>query len=291
MNQSYILEIKGLRKEYSKFTLNNINVELEKGSIMGFIGPNGAGKSTTIKSILNIISYDSGEIIINGINSKDNEVSTKEIIGYVGDETSLYSQNYAKSVYKFIRRFYKNWDDEVFNSLIRKFNLNLDKKVKEFSKGMKAQFMLALSLSHHAKLFILDEPTSGLDPVIRAEILDIIFNTVKEEGASVFFSSHITEDIQKIADSVTYINNGNILLSDKKVNILSNYKQVDFNQDISCEFEKKLTFYRNKKLIIHKSKIEEVINLAKSYNIDSRKIEFTTPLLDEILLNLIKKQN
>lgn len=284
MKESYALEIRGLTKNYNNFKLNDVNVKLKKGSIMGFIGANGAGKTTTIKSILNIINYDGGEVFIDGISSNKNNESINEIIGYVGDEINLYRDSKAKYVYKFIKGFYTNWDDEVFNNLIKNFNLNLNKTIEQFSKGMKVQFMLSLALSHHAKLFILDEPTSGLDPIIREKILNIIYKTVKNENASVFFSSHITEDIQKIADTITYIDNGNILLSDTKNNILNDYVKVQFKEDVSNEIKDYFKFDEENKVIHFKQK--EILESMMSNNIDN--IVYKTPLLDEILIYLRK---
>lgn len=284
MKESYALEIRGLTKIYNNFKLNDVNVKLKKGSIMGFIGANGAGKTTTIKSILNIINYDGGEVFIDGISSNKNNESINEIIGYVGDEINLYRDSKAKYVYKFIKGFYTNWDDEVFNNLIKNFNLNLNKTIEQFSKGMKVQFMLSLALSHHAKLFILDEPTSGLDPIIREKILNIIYKTVKNENASVFFSSHITEDIQKIADTIIYIDNGNILLSDTKNNILNDYVKVQFKEDVSNEIKDYFKFDEENKVIHFKQK--EILESMMSNNIDN--IVYKTPLLDEILIYLRK---
>jgi ABC-2 type transport system ATP-binding protein len=286
MKKNCILEIKNLCKTYDKFKLNNINIVLEKGSIMGFIGANGAGKATTIKSILNIINYDNGLIYINELDASKNREEINEKIGYFGDEINLYRDSSAKYVYKFIKGFYKNWDDNIFNNLIEKFNLNLDKKINQFSKGMKVQFMLSLALSHHAELFILDEPTSGLDPIIRNDILNILYKIVKNENASVFFSSHITEDIQKIADKITYIDNGNILLSDSKDNILNNYKKVEFGQSIPQQVKNYFQFDDNSKNIIH-FKDKDVLENMLDNNVEG--ITYKTPLLDEILIYLRNK--
>lgn len=286
MSNEYILKIENLNKKYDTFSLKNINLKLEPGSIMGFIGANGAGKSTTIKSILNIIQYDSGKIFINNMESKKHSIEINQDIGYFGDEINLYSDSCARHVYKFIKKFYRNWDDDIFNNLINTFNLNINKKIKEFSKGMKVQFMLSLALSHHAKLFILDEPTSGLDPIIRGQILDTLYNTVKAENASVLFSSHITEDIQKIADKITYIDSGKILLSDSKDNILNMYKKIRFKKDIPIEIKKQFFFNHENASIIHVNDMEKIETVMVDNKIDFEDIIYSTPLLDEILIYL-----
>lgn len=286
MSNEYILKIENLNKKYDTFSLKNINLKLEPGSIMGFIGANGAGKSTTIKSILNIIQYDSGKIFINNMESKKHSIEINQDIGYFGDEINLYSDSCARHVYKFIKKFYRNWDDDIFNNLINTFNLNINKKIKEFSRGMKVQFMLSLALSHHAKLFILDEPTSGLDPIIRGQILDTLYNTVKAENASVLFSSHITEDIQKIADKITYIDSGKILLSDSKDNILNMYKKIRFKKDIPIEIKKQFSFNHENASIIHVNDMGKIENIIVDNKIDFEDIIYSTPLLDEILIYL-----
>lgn len=283
MENDYILQINGLTKTYDNFKLNNININLEKGSIMGFIGANGAGKTTTIKSILNIINYDNGSIFINGLIQNKNNYQINKYIGYVGDEINLYRDIKAKNVYKFIKSFYINWSHDTFNTLINNFNLDLNKKIGQFSKGMKVQFMLALALSHNAKLFILDEPTSGLDPIVREQILSILCKTVENEHASIFFSSHITEDIQKIADKITYIDHGNILLSDSKDNILKNYLKVELKNNVSSNTKNYFKNSRNKILDLkNKNYFEQIIGN------DINNIVYKTPLLDEILIHLRK---
>lgn len=219
-----VLEINNLSKKYEKFELKNINLKIPEGSILGLIGQNGAGKSTIIKSIMNIIPYDSGSIKINGNNVDiKNEILIKEEIGYVGEHLDFYPDVKLRQIYKFTCKFYRNWDESLFNRLIEIFNLDIDKKVKELSKGMVVKFSLAMALSHRPKFLLLDEPTSGLDPVIRSELLDILSEEVKSRKCSILFSSHITEDIIKIADTVAFIDNGEIKLVENKEKILKNY--------------------------------------------------------------------
>lgn len=236
-----ILEVKNLSKSYKDFALNDISFQLKKGYIMGFIGPNGAGKSTTIKLIMNLIKKNSGEINIFGLDNIKNEKDVKQRIGFVYDETYCYEDLNLIDMKNIIAKFYKNWDDKAFYKYLSDFNLPKDKKIKELSKGMKTKYSLAIALSHKAELILMDEPTSGLDPVFRSELLEIIRSIIKDENKSVFFSTHITTDLEKVADYITFINNGKIVFSDTKDDILEKYKIVKganslINSDTKKEF-------------------------------------------------------
>ncbi|MFD3158117.1 ABC transporter ATP-binding protein [Haloimpatiens sp. FM7330] len=234
-----ILEVKNLRKEYDTFTLNNISFNLKKGYIMGFIGPNGAGKSTTIKLIMNLIRKNSGEIKLFGLDNVKNEKEIKNRIGFVYDENYYYGELSIENNKKIIAPFYKNWDDNMFKHYLKEFNLNPKKKIKQLSKGMKMKFSLAVALSHNADLIIMDEPTSGLDPVFRSEILDILYSLIQDENKSIFFSTHITTDLDKIADYITFINKGNIVFSQPKDDILENYRIIKGGLELLNEENKK----------------------------------------------------
>ncbi len=228
----YVLEVKNLRKEFKNFTLDNISFNLEPGYIMGFIGPNGAGKSTTIKLIMNLLKKDGGEIKIFG---KDNVKSEKEVknrIGFVYDENYYYEDLTINTMKNIVAPFYTNWDDNKFNKYIKEFDLNPKAKIKTLSKGMKMKFSLAIALSHKADLIIMDEPTSGLDPVFRRELLDILYSVIEDERKSIFFSTHITTDLEKIADYITFINKGKIVFSEAKDQVLENYGIVKGGVDI-----------------------------------------------------------
>lgn len=227
-----ILEVKKLRKEYKEFILKDISFKLPRGYIMGFIGPNGAGKSTTIKSLMNLLNIDGGDIKIFGLDYKNNEEEIKNRIGYVGEEQHFYLDMTVKWTGNFIAQYYNDWDNNKFDNLLKRFNVSKSKKIKELSKGMRVKLSLALALAHNPELLILDEPTSGLDPVIRREILDILMEVIEDENKSVLLSSHITEDIEKIADYITYIIDGKIVLSDAKENIVSNWKKVKIKSDL-----------------------------------------------------------
>jgi len=221
-----ILEITNLRKEYEGFTLKDISLTLQRGFIMGFIGPNGAGKSTTIKLILNLINRDGGTIKVFGMDNIKCETQVKNRIGFVLDENFLYDELTVREMKNIIASFYKRWDDKTFDNYMKKFELPYNKKIKELSKGMKVKFSLAAALSHNAEFLILDEPTSGLDPVVRNELMDILSDVIQDENKAIFFSTHITSDLDKIADYVTFINNGEIIFSTAKDDILENYGLV-----------------------------------------------------------------
>lgn len=206
-----MLEIINLNKNFDNFKLDNINISLQKGSIMGFIGGNGAGKTTTIKLILNAIGKNSGEIKILNKDNVDDEEFVKSCIGYVPDEDYFILNSTLKNHAKALKVFYENWNDDIFLSFAKKWTLPLNKKISEFSKGMKTKAMLSLAFAHDPKLLILDEPTAGLDPVARIEVLDLLRDFVSDGEKSVFFSTHITSDLDKVADFVTLIDNGRIL--------------------------------------------------------------------------------
>lgn len=180
---------------------------------MGFIGPNGAGKTTTIKLIMNLLKKDGGKINVFGKDNVKYEKEIKNNIGFVYDENHFYSELSINEMKNIIAQYYKKWDDDAFNKYIKKFDLPSKRKIAKLSKGMKMKFSLAIALSHDADFIIMDEPTSGLDPVIRSEILDILSYILQDENKGILFSTHITSDLDKIADYVTLINNGEIIFS------------------------------------------------------------------------------
>ncbi len=241
-----ILEVKNLRKDYKNFSLENINFSLDRGYIMGFIGPNGAGKSTTIKLIMNLIKKDAGNIKIFGRDNIKYETEVKEKIGFVYDENYFYDHVNIETMKKIIAPFYQEWSDKTFNKYLKTFDLDPKKKIKNLSKGMKMKFSLALALSHNADLIIMDEPTAGLDPVFRREILDILYDLIQDENKSIFFSTHITTDLEKIADYITFINKGKIIFSEDKNEIMEKYSLVKGGLDFLNEETKKYFIGINK---------------------------------------------
>lgn len=228
----YILEVNNLRKNFENFTLKDISFKLEPGYIMGFIGPNGAGKSTTIKLIMNLLKKDKGEIKIFGLDHIKYEKEIKDKIGFVYDENYYYEELTINQMKDIVASFYTKWNDNTFNQYLKDFDLNPKVKIKTLSKGMKMKFSLAIALSHDADLIIMDEPTSGLDPVFRREILDILYDLIQDENKSVFFSTHITTDLEKIADYVTFINKGEMVFSKPKYEVLESYSVVKGGLDL-----------------------------------------------------------
>lgn len=208
-----IIKFHNLCKSYDQFKLNRISFNVGKGEVVGLIGANGAGKSTTIKSILKIINADSGEITFLGNNIlEDSRPNYKEDIGYVGEDVDFFSNQKLCNIKKFYEIHYNSWDDETYRYLCEDvFELNNETKIKELSKGMKVKFSLSLALSHRPKLLIMDEPTSGLDPIVRRKILEILKDYSKNYDAGILFSSHITEDMKKIADKLVFLDKGELL--------------------------------------------------------------------------------
>lgn len=220
------IRLENVSKKYKQFSLDNISFPVKKGFITGFIGPNGAGKTSTIKMVMNLIHTDSGNIELFGLDHQESERVVKERIGFVYAENHFYEHLTIDRMKKIIAPFYKDWDDELFYDMIDKFKLPLKRKIKKLSSGMKMKFSLTIALAHHADLIIMDEPTSGLDPVFRSEILDIFLEIMQNENKTIFFSTHITSDLEQIADYITFIDEGKILFHDTKDDILERYAIV-----------------------------------------------------------------
>ena len=217
------IEIKNLTKSYDGFTLDSINFNVPKGSIMGFIGQNGAGKTTTIKLLLNLLKRDGGDIKMLGMDNIKDEYEIKSRIAAVFDELPFHDDLNAKQIGVILNDIFINCDKNTYNDFLDRFTLPRKKKIGEFSKGMKMKLQIAAALSHGAELLIMDEATTGLDPVVRNEILDIFLEYLQNENNSILMSSHITTDLEKIADSVTFIDKGKVLLSGYKDDILESH--------------------------------------------------------------------
>ena len=217
------LEIKNLTKTYPGFTLDNLNLTLPSGCIMGLIGENGAGKSTTIKIILDMIHKDSGSITIFGKDNGESIELTKEDIGVVMDEVGIPECLTVKQVGKVMKNTFCNWDDAEYCRLIEKLALPQKKQFKEFSRGMKMKLGIAIALSHNAKLLILDEATSGLDPVVRDEVVEMFSDFTRDENHSILISSHIVSDLEKLCDYIAFLHKGKLLLCEEKDQLLAEY--------------------------------------------------------------------
>lgn len=233
------LELKGVKRSFPDFKLDNISFSLPKGYIMGLVGPNGSGKTTTIQLILNMLEKDAGEIFVFGKDNIKSESVIKQDIGVVFDTTFYVDTWTVKDTEKAVSVFYENWNHDVFNIMIKDFDLQTNKKVKELSRGMQMKLMLACAFSHDAKLLILDEPTSGLDPVIRDEFLETLQEYIKDGERSVLFSTHITTDLERVADYITLINQGKVIYTGSMEGLMDGYRLIKGRaRDLTAELEK-----------------------------------------------------
>ncbi|WLR54798.1 ABC transporter ATP-binding protein [Mesobacillus subterraneus] len=278
------LEVKNLSKKYENFHLDDVSFQLEKGYIMGFIGANGAGKTTTIKSILNMIRIDSGEISVLGKNFIEHELELKQVIGYTFGGVNYYTRNKVKHVTNVIKRFYDNWEEETYINYLKRFNLDENKKIAELSEGMKVKYNLALALSHGSKLLILDEPTSGLDPVARDNLLDLFQELVEEGEISILFSTHITSDLEKCADYITYINNGKIINSCEKEEFINTYRLLNGNESQLEKVKEHLISYKKNSFgftgLIHDLDFDPALNIKSA-----------RPNLEEVMIYFSKRED
>ena len=240
------LEVSNLSKSFESFRLQNISFSLPKGYIMGLIGPNGSGKTTTIKLILNMLKRDGGEVKILGLDNITDEQTAKKSLGVVFDSNYFSDEWKVSQVEKSVSMFYKNWDTRRFAELLEKFHIPPVKKVKELSKGMQMKLMLACAFSYGAKLLILDEPTSGLDPVARDELLNILSEYIEDGEHSVLFSTHITGDLERAADYITYISYGELFFSGSKDEFVDMFRIVKGGRDeLTLDLKEKLIGIRN----------------------------------------------
>ena len=279
------LSIKNLNKNYPSFSLKNVSFVVKPGEIMGFIGRNGAGKTTTLKSIMNLIHYESGEIAVFDKDMTQFELENKQRIGFALSELNYYPNKTIRQLMSVTKKFYKNFDEKKFEEVCKLFNLNIDKKLEELSSGMKVKYSVAIALSHKAELLILDEPTSGLDPVSRDEILDIFREIVRNKDRAILFSTHITRDLDKCASNITYIHNGEIVYTGKKNDFINSYLFIsDKTKDKSLEKE----YIASKEL---DDRIEGLISVDKKDVFKKKGIELKEPDLEEIMIYLERSKN
>lgn len=229
------IEIRNLCKSYKDFKIDNLNLTLHGGYILGLVGENGAGKSTTIKLILDMINMDSGTITLLG---QDYKTCSKDDIGVVMEENGLPECLNAKEMNSVFKNAYLNWNENEYYSYLKKFDLPLNKKIKDFSKGMKMKLYIACALSHGAKLLILDEATSGLDPVVRDEILDIFYDFTRDENHSILISSHIVSDLEKLCDYIAFMHKGKLILFEEKDELINNCCTVLCDENTFNSIEK-----------------------------------------------------
>lgn len=280
-----VIEIKNLIKKYdSKFQLGEINLEIPNGYVIGLIGENGAGKTTLIKSILNIIKIDQGNIQVFGKDIKIQESLIKEEIGVVLDNTFFPELLTPKDINTIMKDIYKNWDEKLYTKYMTEFNLTMNQKLKVMSKGMRKKLEIATALSHHPKLLILDEPTSGLDPVVRNEVLDIFLNFLQEEDHTILLSTHITSDLEHIADRIIFIDQGRIILDKNRDDIIDNFGilKCDIDQFNIISKEDIVCYKKNK--YNYEILIQNRQKMAKKY----KNCIIDTITLEELMVLMIK---
>ena len=244
-----VVEINNLVKRYDdNFQLGELSLDIPAGEIIGLIGENGAGKTTLIKSILDILIINKGEIKIFGKNLKNKEINIKEDIGVVLDNSFFPEVLNAKDINSIMQSIYKTWDSKLYYDYLEKFNIPITSSIKKLSKGMKKKLEIATALAHKPKLLILDEPTSGLDPVVRNEVLDIFLKFIEDEEHTILFSTHITSDLEHIADEIVFIDNGKVLLNKSKDDILDNYGILKCSEEEFNKIDKNdcITYKKNK---------------------------------------------
>lgn len=225
------LQVERLTKRYPKFTLEDVSLSLERGRIMGLIGKNGAGKSTTLKAILNLVSPDGGEIEVLGRPFPAQELACRQRLGVVLGGIDFYQHKRLSAITAVTRRFYRDWDQGAYERYLAEFDLDEGKRVRELSAGMRVKYLVALALSHGAELLIFDEPTSGLDPVSRDELLELFQALAAGGERSILFSTHITSDLEKCADDITYIKDGKVLASGEKGAFLRSFQHLRTPED------------------------------------------------------------
>lgn len=262
-----IIEIKNLKKKYDdKFELGQIDITIPKGVIVGLIGENGAGKTTLIKSMLNIIKIDSGEISIFGKDYKKYEKTIKEDIGVVLDNMFFPEVLNAKDIDNSMKNIYKSWDSKLYFSYLKEFNLPENKPLKSLSKGMRKKLEICTAIAHNPKLLILDEPTSGLDPVVRNEVLDIFLKFIEDEEHGVLLSTHITSDLEHIADEIIFIDKGKKVLQKSKDEIIDNYGILKCDIDYFSNIDKKDIITYKKTKYAYEILIDNKKQASKKYN-------------------------
>jgi ABC-2 type transport system ATP-binding protein len=279
-----ILEIKGLNKAYDGFSLKDVSFSLPRGFIMGFVGENGSGKTTTIRSILDMAKFDSGKISVFGLDSVKDTIAIKEKLGIVFDSLYIADNLNVRQIEKQFKPFYNEWNSDEYAARIKQFGLPTDKAVGDFSKGMKMKLMIAVALSHNAEFMILDEPTSGLDPVARDELLDILAEYIEDEKRSVLFSTHITSDVERIADYVTILHNGKVWFTGTKDELTDGYVVVKgAEEDIPSGVKEKLIGFHG-----YRNGFDAMIK-AQDTELLSDELETEKASIDEILVYIAKE--
>lgn len=274
-----ILVVEGLKKDFGDFVLENVSFELEENCFMGFIGVNGAGKTTTIKTILGQILKDCGTISFfeKDINMNENEI--KNMIGVVLDEGYFYNNLSLKDMKNIISSAYENWDDEVFNNYVKRFNLKLNQRIDALSKSMRMKYSIAIALSHKAKFLIIDEPTSGIETSLKDELINILVEFMKKGGKGVFYATHTTLDLEKVADKLILIDKGQIVFNERKDTLISSHKIIKGKQNILNEDVKKSFISLN----YYGEYFEGIIHDISIFNDKKYDITIIQPTIEDIM--------
>jgi len=278
-----LIEVTDLAKSYPSFKLSGVNISLEEGYIMGFIGRNGAGKTTTLKTMLNLVHPDSGSVRINGFDLAADELRIKRTVGFVAGGVDFYPQIKVRKLTDVTRRFYGDWDEERYRSLLERFEIDENKKIKELSAGMKVKYSLAIALSHRARLLLLDEPTSGLDPAARDDLICLFQEFIEDGKHSILFSTHITSDLEKCADFITYIKEGKILASADRDSFKQSYALVSGKKDqLSPALKEKLIGLHS-----HELGFEGMLHIEDKALASG--LETSQPSLDDIMVHIERR--
>lgn len=277
-----LLEVKGLSKGFKQFSLKDISFNLPKGYIMGYVGQNGAGKTTTIKLINHLCKADSGEVYVNGIRYVDNPIHYKEQIGFIGDESFFPKEMKLKDIRTIMKDFYVSFDEQKFNQMVRDWNLPENKKIQDFSRGMKVKLMFLTALCRDVKLLILDEATNGLDPVMRAEILELLQDFIEDGEKSILFSTHMLDDLESIADYIVFIKDGRIVLNETKDELLESYMIVKGDaKELTNEMRKVLIGLKEKRFAF------EALVSSENATVLKQGFVFEKPAIDQIMIHMI----
>lgn len=283
-----VIEVKDVSLQSSVFSINNLSFSIPQGFVTGFIGANGAGKTTIIRMIMDIIEPNHGHISIFGEQIANKPKWIKNKIGFVYSEVYFNQQWTAKKLEKMVSPFYTDWDSQAFKNYLEKFNLPFNEKIKHFSTGMKMKLSLALALSHHAELFILDEPTAGLDPIVRNEVLEILQSELLDEHKTLFISTHIISDLEKIADYLIHIKDGEIIMQDFRHQLQEQYSIVQGdNQDLDEEL--------NRLFLYKEVKSTGFVGFTKQAQVFKelfgKKVNIKQPTIEELMIYIEKSKS
>lgn len=286
----HAFKISGLTKSFTEFKLGPLNLELEPGIVMGYIGPNGSGKTTTMHCMAGLVKPDAGKVEIFGRENDPNKPDWKLDIGYVGDKHVFYENWSGEKNLSFLRQFYPNWDNQLEAELINRLEIPIAKKAKELSSGNRVKLSLLGALAHRPKLLIFDEPTTGLDPVVRTEFLDVLFEVIESGERAIFYSTHILSDISRIADELTFLNNGQITLQTPKEDLTENWRRVSF------KLPEGKTDFANTELIETEGNNYKIISnnfestLSELKNLGAENVTETRMSVDEIAVQILKRR-